>query len=145
MNKDSTPITAFLPFFLEMIQLLVAETNKHYLDLLDSDGRCAQLPDMTEQEMNIFLTIIIQMGQFYRPFYSNIEVANCERLWKIRPLFDLLIDTHANFYSSSEHLDVDEVNVLFNGRVTSKQNIPKKHACFSINIYKHFLHDWLYV
>jgi len=66
MNKDSTPITAFLPFFLEMIQLLVAETNKHYLDLLDSDGRCAQLPDMTEQEMNIFLTIIIQMGHNVR-------------------------------------------------------------------------------
>jgi len=29
-NKDSTPITVFLLFFMDVIQLLVAETNKNY-------------------------------------------------------------------------------------------------------------------
>jgi hypothetical protein len=30
VNKDSTPIIVFLFFFMEVIQLLVAETNKYY-------------------------------------------------------------------------------------------------------------------
>jgi hypothetical protein len=30
MNKDSTPIAAFLLFFMKVIQLFVAETNKYY-------------------------------------------------------------------------------------------------------------------
>jgi hypothetical protein len=57
-NKDSTtPITIFLLFFKEVIQLLVAETNKYYnqyLDTLDNDGGHLQLPDTTVQEMYIF-------------------------------------------------------------------------------------------
>jgi len=49
VNKDSTPITAFLLFFMEVSQLLVAETNKfysQYLDKLDSDSRHSHLTDM---------------------------------------------------------------------------------------------------
>jgi len=44
VNKVSTPISVFLLLFVEVIQLLVAETNKHYnlyLDTLDSDGVCS--------------------------------------------------------------------------------------------------------
>jgi hypothetical protein len=44
VNKDSMPITTFLLFFMELIQLLVAETNKsynQYLDTLDNDRRCS--------------------------------------------------------------------------------------------------------
>jgi hypothetical protein len=44
VNKNSTPITIFLPFFMEEIQLLVAETNKYYskyLDIFDNDGGCS--------------------------------------------------------------------------------------------------------
>jgi hypothetical protein len=50
---------------MEVIQLLVAETNKYYnqyLDTLDNDDRCPQLPDVTVQEMYVFLKTIIQMG-----------------------------------------------------------------------------------
>jgi hypothetical protein len=42
VNKDSTPITVFLCFFMKMIQLLVADTTEYYnqyLDTLSSDGR----------------------------------------------------------------------------------------------------------
>jgi uncharacterized protein RhaS with RHS repeats len=45
-------------FFMQVIQLLVQETNKYYnqyTDTQDSDGRCSKLPDMTVQEANIFL------------------------------------------------------------------------------------------
>jgi hypothetical protein len=42
MKKDSTPFIVFLLFCMEVIQLLVAETNKYYnqyLDMLKTDGR----------------------------------------------------------------------------------------------------------
>jgi hypothetical protein len=35
VNKDYTPITVFLLSFMEVIQLLVAETNKYYSQYLD--------------------------------------------------------------------------------------------------------------
>jgi hypothetical protein len=44
MNKDSTPITVFLLFLMELIQLLMAETNKYYnqrIYILDNDSRCS--------------------------------------------------------------------------------------------------------
>jgi hypothetical protein len=69
VNKDSTPITIFLLFFVEVIQLLVAETNKYCsqcLDTPDNDGRCSWLPDVIVKDMFIFLAIIIQMGQVGR-------------------------------------------------------------------------------
>jgi hypothetical protein len=74
---------------MEMIQHMVAETNKYYnqyLDTLDSDGGHTQLPDITVKGKYIFLAIIIQTGhdvrdtledstgrleQFCTPFYSN--------------------------------------------------------------------------
>jgi len=42
VNKDSAPIIIFLLFFVEVIQLLVAETTKYYnqyLDTLDTDSK----------------------------------------------------------------------------------------------------------
>jgi hypothetical protein len=52
--KDSMPVTVSFHFFMEVIQLLVTDTNKYhsqYLDTLDSDGKCLQLLDVTVQEM----------------------------------------------------------------------------------------------
>jgi len=42
----------------------------------------------------------------------------------------------SKFYSPSEHLAVEEVIVLFKGRVIFRQYIPKKHKIFGIKIYK---------
>jgi hypothetical protein len=39
-------------------------------------------------------------------------------------------------YSVTEHLAVDEVIVLYKGRVVFRQYIPKKHKRFGIRIYK---------
>jgi hypothetical protein len=36
VDKNSIPVSIFL--FLEVIQLLMVETNKYYLDTLDSNG-----------------------------------------------------------------------------------------------------------
>jgi hypothetical protein len=71
MNKDSAPIVVFLLFFMEVIQLLVAETNSYYnkyIDILDSD--------MTVQETYIFLATIIQMGH-----NLNIDGQHLEQIY----------------------------------------------------------------
>jgi len=60
----------------------------------------------------------------------------CDRLWKLRTVFDKLKDSYAKFYNPSEHLAVDEVIVSFKGRVIFRQYIPKKRKRFGIKIYK---------
>jgi hypothetical protein len=52
---------------------------------------------------------------------------NYDRLWKMVTVSNQLNDDYAEFYNASEHLPVDEVTLLFKGRVTFKQYIPKKH------------------
>jgi hypothetical protein len=59
-----------------------------------------------------------------------------DRLWKIRTVSDKLNEAYAKFYNPSEHWAVDEVIVKFQGRVISRQYIPKKRKCFGIKIYK---------
>ena len=56
--------------------------------------------------------------------------------WKIRAVFDKLSDSYAKYYSLTDHLAVDEIIVLFTGRVNFKQYIPKKHKQFGIKFYK---------
>jgi hypothetical protein len=98
--------------------------------------------------------------QMYMPFYSNAmkrdrylhilcflhfidnknepdrKDENFDRLWKIQNLYKILNRKFSKFYNPSEHLAVDEVIVLYKGRVVFKQYIPKKHKRFRIKIYK---------
>jgi hypothetical protein len=53
---------------------------------------------------------------------------NFDRLWKMRTIFDMLSDAYAKYFSPTEHLAVDEIIVLFKGRVVFKHDITKKHA-----------------
>lgn len=98
--------------------------------------------------------------QYYTPFYHNIlprdrflhilkflhfsdnndapnrEAPDYDRLWKIRKIFDILNEKYSELYYPEEHIAVDEVIVLFKGRVVFRQYIPKKHKRFGIKIYK---------
>jgi hypothetical protein len=47
---------------------------------------------------------------------------------------DMLNVVYSKFYNPSEHLAIDEVIVLFKGRVVFKQYIPKKHKRFGIKL-----------
>jgi hypothetical protein len=71
--------------------------------------------------------------------------SNYDRLLKMRTLSDQLIDACAKFYSPYEHLAVDEVIVLFRGRVIFKQYILKKYKCLGIKIYKLCDNNQLYI
>jgi hypothetical protein len=55
----------------------------------------------------------------------------------MRNLFEILNKTFSKFYSPSKRLAVDEVIVLFKGKVFFRQYIYKKHKCFGIKFTNH--------
>jgi len=58
-SHQSSPVSIFMLFFVEIIQLLMEETNRYrhqYLDTLDKGQ--SPLSDVTVQEMCLFLAII---------------------------------------------------------------------------------------
>ena len=62
INDGSSPLSVFLLYFVEIITLLVVETNRYYHDHLDRiDEGPSPLPDTTEAETLVFLAITIQM------------------------------------------------------------------------------------
>jgi hypothetical protein len=54
----------------------------------------------------------------------------------MRTIFDKPTDAYTKYHSQTKHLAIDEIIVLFTGRVIFKQCIPKKHRRFGIKIYK---------
>ena len=66
----------------------------------------------------------------------NHDDPDYDRLWKIRKIFDTLNNKFCELYNPTEQLAVDEVIVLFKGRVVFRQYIPKKHKRSGIKIYK---------
>ena len=54
----------------------------------------------------------------------------------MRAIFNKLNNSYAEYYSLTDHFAVDEIVVLFKGRVSFKQYIPKKHKQFGIKFYK---------
>jgi len=57
----------------------------------------------------------------------NRDDPHYDRLWKIRNIFNTLNNKFYELYNPTEHLAVDEVIVLFKGRVIFWQYIPNKH------------------
>jgi hypothetical protein len=66
----------------------------------------------------------------------NRDNPDYDRLWKIQKIFDTLNNRFCELYNPTEHLAVDEVIVLYKGRVAFRQYIPKKHKRFGIKIYE---------
>jgi hypothetical protein len=54
----------------------------------------------------------------------------------MRTIFDKLSDAYDKYYSLTKHLAVDEIIVMFEGKVIFKQCIPKRDRWFGIKIYK---------
>jgi hypothetical protein len=53
---------------------------------------------------------------YEEPLKEIDRKANCDRLWKIRTIFDTLNDAYENYHNPSEHLAADEIIVKFEGR-----------------------------
>jgi hypothetical protein len=63
INDGSSPLSSFLLYFVEMITLLVVETNRYYHDHPDRlEEEPLPLPTMTGAKMLVFLAITTHMG-----------------------------------------------------------------------------------
>ena len=61
INDTSSPLSILLLYFVEIIRLLVVETNRYYHGCLDRlDEGPSPLPEVTETEVLVFLAITIQ-------------------------------------------------------------------------------------
>jgi formylmethanofuran dehydrogenase subunit E len=61
---------------------------------------------------------------------------NFDNIRKMRNLFEIIRKMFSKFYSPFEHLAVDEVIVLFKGRVIFRLHVPKEHRSFGTKICK---------
>jgi len=85
---------------------------------------------------NRFFHILRFLHFEYNDNPPNHDDSDYDRLWKIRKIFDTMNNKFCELYNLTEQLDVDEVIVLYKGRVVFQQYIPKKHKRFGIKIYK---------
>ena len=58
-----------------------------------------------------------------------------DRIWKIRPIYDFLVDRFSNIFIPGKHLCIDESLLLWKGRLFFKQYIPKKRNRFGIKLF----------
>ena len=58
-----------------------------------------------------------------------------DRLWKIRPAFDFLVDRFSSIFMPGKNLSMDESLLLSKGRLFFKQYIPKKRNRFGIKLF----------
>ena len=130
--------------------LLVEELSWYFWQYLDtlSDGPSA-VCDVTESEkfqlekflavsatvLHTFACKLMKSDRFF-PFLwflclSNSggavgnNCSNYDRVWKLRRLFVVLNDPYWNYYLPSKRLTMNELMVLFKGKIISKQYIPK--------------------
>ena len=68
-----------------------------------------------------------------------------DRVWKIRRIVDILNDAFSTYCAATQHLAVDEVIVLFKGRVNFKLYISKKTQTFWNQDIKFMRHEQMYV
>jgi hypothetical protein len=62
ITRESAPLRVLLPFFAEIITLLIVETKRYYQQFLDhSDDGPSPQRDVTEAEMFAFLALTLQI------------------------------------------------------------------------------------
>jgi hypothetical protein len=88
INKDLTPDSVFMLYFAAVITPVAEEMNRYYRQYLDTlDNGPSPAPDITQCEMFLFLTIIVQMGHDIRDSLKDY--------WTVTEQF------HATFYSKT--------------------------------------------
>uniref|UniRef100_A0A8C5WCR5 PiggyBac transposable element-derived protein 4 n=1 Tax=Leptobrachium leishanense TaxID=445787 RepID=A0A8C5WCR5_9ANUR len=59
-----------------------------------------------------------------------------DRLFKLRPILDHLLERFQEYYTPGQNLSIDESLLLFKGRIGFKQYVPSKRAVYGIKVYK---------
>ena len=69
-------------------------------------------------------------------FVDNSRADTVDRLYKLRPVIDVLTEKCKSDFISSSDIITDESIWKLNGRLKFKQYNPKKHARFGIKVYR---------
>ena len=80
--------------------------------------------------------LILKFLHFNDNTTYNPEHSDRDRLHKVRPFLDILLDRFRNVYSPGKNLSVDESLVLFKGRLHFHQLIKTKCSRFGIKLYE---------
>ena len=112
----------------------------------DQRGSLKDYWSREEQYCTTFYSNVMARDRFFHilqflHFEDNDNPPSCDdpdydRLWKKRKIFDTLSNKFCELYNPTEHLAMDEVIVLYKGRVIFRQYIPKKRKRLGIKIYK---------
>jgi len=80
INDGSSPLSVFLPYFADIIALLVVETNRYCHDYIDGlDEGPSPEPHVTEAEMFLFLALTIHVVfTLFTKDLSCLDVYNIE-------------------------------------------------------------------
>ena len=66
---------------------------------------------------------------------TNTNVRSQDKLWKVRPIYDMLRRKFAQFFRPFQNLVIDESLVLFRGRLSFRQYIPAKRHRWGIKYF----------
>lgn len=77
-------------------------------------------------------TQILRMLRFVDHSTPNTE----DRLFKIRPILEKIVENIKSIYSPGQHLSIDEAMILWRGRLSFRQYIPNKRNKYGIKLYE---------
>ena len=73
--------------------------------------------------------------QHFLHFADNVTADTADKLYKLRPFFDMITAKFRDVYVPQKQISVDEELVKFRGRVSFRQFIPSKRARFGIKVF----------
>ncbi|XP_069192202.1 piggyBac transposable element-derived protein 4-like [Procambarus clarkii] len=68
-------------------------------------------------------------------FENNANEDRRDRLWKVRKVFSDLRGNFRDYFVPGQNVVIDELLVLFKGRLAFKQYIPSKRHCFGLKFF----------
>nr|CAH7748743.1 unnamed protein product [Callosobruchus chinensis] len=77
-------------------------------------------------------TDILRILRFVDHSTANTE----DRLFKIRPILEKVVENIKSVYSPGQHLSIDEDMILWRGRLSFRQYIPNKRHKYGIKLYE---------
>lgn len=85
---------------------------------------------------NRFTTILRMLR-----FVNHADVDVNDRLHKIRPILNAIIENIKSAFYPGQHLAIDEAMILWRGRLIFRQYIPNKRHKYGIKLYELTTHD----
>nr|CAI5823359.1 unnamed protein product [Callosobruchus analis] len=69
-------------------------------------------------------------------FVDHSTAKTEDRLFKIRPILEKVVENIKSVYSPGQHLSIDEAMILWRGRLSFPQYIPNKRHKYGIKLYE---------